>query len=199
VELQVRLVAQIAVVLFVGVALDDDGRIVLRLDRSTRCGSVLIDGRDVRGITGPSLRKQLACVTQENFLFAGRVLDNLRVGRPGASEDEVRAAARAGYARRAGNIPAGLATDVGEGRARLSLGQRQVAVLHAPCSPTRAFGDRPPRQHHPPRRQDRDARPWTNRRTAVTLRARAGVEGDVNSRAATTVSDKSLFTVVNRC
>jgi ABC-type multidrug transport system fused ATPase/permease subunit len=116
VELQVRLVAQIAVVLFVGVALDDDGRIVLRLDRSTRCGSVLIDGRDVRGITGPSLRKQLACVTQENFLFAGRVLDNLRVGRPGASEDEVRAAARAlNMLDVLETLPAGLATDVGEG------------------------------------------------------------------------------------
>jgi ATP-binding cassette, subfamily B, bacterial len=93
-------------------------------------GAVLIDGRDVRGITGPSLRKQLACVTQENFLFAGTVLDNLRVGRPGASEEEVSAAARAlDVLDVLETLPAGLATDVGEGGARLSLGQRQVVCF----------------------------------------------------------------------
>ena len=103
--------------------------LVAKLHLATR-GAVLIDGRDVRGITGPSLRKQLACVTQENFLFAGTVLDNLRVGRPGASEDEVRAAARAlDVLDVLETLPAGLATDVGEGGARLSLGQRQVVCF----------------------------------------------------------------------
>jgi ATP-binding cassette subfamily B protein len=103
--------------------------LVAKLHLAT-AGAVLIDGRDVRGITGPSLRKQLACVTQENFLFAGSVLDNLRVGRPGASEDEVRAAARAlDVLDVLETLPAGLATDVGEGGARLSLGQRQVVCF----------------------------------------------------------------------
>jgi ATP-binding cassette, subfamily B, bacterial len=93
-------------------------------------GAVLIDGRDVRGITGASLRKQLACVTQENFLFSGSVLDNLRIGRPAATEDEIRAAARAlDVLDVFDGLPAGLATDVGEGGARLSLGQRQVVCF----------------------------------------------------------------------
>jgi ATP-binding cassette subfamily B protein len=103
--------------------------LVAKLHLAT-AGSVSIDGRDVRGITGPSLRKQLACVTQENFLFAGTVLDNLRVGRPGATEDEVRAAARAlDVLDVFDTLPAGLATEVGEGGARLSLGQRQLVCF----------------------------------------------------------------------
>ena len=187
--------------------------LVAKLHLAT-AGAVLIDGRDVRGITGPSLRKQLACVTQENFLFAGSVLDNLRVGRPGASEDEVRAAARAlDVLDVLETLPAGLATDVGEGGARLSLGQRQVvcfarAMLADPrilildeatssidvvtemriqAALRRAAGGadqprhRPPRQHHPPRRQSRDARPWTNRRIAVTLRSPVGVDPTVSN------------------
>jgi hypothetical protein len=123
----------------------DDGRRCV--DRRTRCT------RHYR----PSLRKQLECVTQENSLFAASVLDNPRAGRPGASEDEVRAAARAGCPRRAGNIARGPGERRRRGRARLSLGQRQVAVLHARCSPTRASCPR--RGHQLDRRGDRDAHP----------------------------------------
>ena len=60
-----------------------------------RRGQLLIDGRDLRGVTGASLRRHIACVTQDNFLFSGTVMDNIRVGRADASDDEVRAAARA--------------------------------------------------------------------------------------------------------
>src|SRR5581483_9671452 len=56
-------------------------------------GSILIDGHDIRSISGLSLHRQLACVTHENFLFSGSVLETVRLGRPDATDDEVRAAA----------------------------------------------------------------------------------------------------------
>ena len=58
-------------------------------------GELLIDGRDLRGVTGASLRRQIACVTQDNFLFTGTVMENIRVGRADARDDEVRAAVAA--------------------------------------------------------------------------------------------------------
>jgi len=90
-------------------------------------GRVAIDGRDLAGVTGPSLRRHIACVTQDNFLYAGTVADNIRVGRPAASDAEVRAAARAlDVEALIDALPDGFATEAGEGGARLSLGQRQV-------------------------------------------------------------------------
>ena len=90
-------------------------------------GRVAVDGRDLAGVSGASLRRHIACVTQDNFLFAGTVADNIRVGRPDASDDEVRAAARAlDVEELIDALPGGFATEVGEGGARLSLGQRQV-------------------------------------------------------------------------
>jgi len=90
-------------------------------------GRIAIDGRDLAGVSGPSLRGQIACVTQDNFLYAGTVADNIRVARPGASDDEVRAAARAlDVEQLIDALPDGFATEVGEGGSRLSLGQRQV-------------------------------------------------------------------------
>jgi ATP-binding cassette subfamily B protein len=88
---------------------------------------VSIDGRDLAGVAGPSLRRHIACVTQDNFLFSGTVADNIRVSRPDAGEAEVRAAARAlDVEELIDALPAGFGTEVGEGGARLSLGQRQV-------------------------------------------------------------------------
>jgi ATP-binding cassette, subfamily B, bacterial len=90
-------------------------------------GRVRVDGRDLTGVSGPSLRRHLACVTQDNFLYSGTVADNIRIGRPGASDDDVRAAARTlDVEELIAALPAGFATEVGEGGARLSLGQRQV-------------------------------------------------------------------------
>jgi ATP-binding cassette subfamily B protein len=90
-------------------------------------GRVAIDGRDLAGVAGPSLRRHIACVTQDNFLFSGTVADNIRVSRPDAGEAEVRAAARAlDVEELIDALPGGFATEVGEGGARLSLGQRQV-------------------------------------------------------------------------
>ena len=90
-------------------------------------GRVAIDGRDLTGVSGASLRRHIACVTQDNFLYSGSVADNIRVSRPDAGEAEVRAAARAlDVEELIDALPAGFATEVGEGGARLSLGQRQV-------------------------------------------------------------------------
>ena len=89
-------------------------------------GHVAVDGRDLAGVSGPSLRRHIACVTQDNFLFSGTVVENIRVGRPDASDADVRAAARALDVELIDGLPGGFAAEVGEGGARLSLGQRQV-------------------------------------------------------------------------
>jgi ATP-binding cassette subfamily B protein len=90
-------------------------------------GRISVDGRDLGGVTGASLRRHIACVTQDNFLYAGTVADNIRIGRPDASDDDVRAAARAlDVEQLIDALPDGFQTEVGEGGARLSLGQRQV-------------------------------------------------------------------------
>jgi ATP-binding cassette subfamily B protein len=90
-------------------------------------GEIRIDGREIRTITSASLHRQIACVTQENFLFTGSVLENIRVGRPEATDEEVREAARAlDVLDLLEALPEGLATHVGERGAGLSVGQRQV-------------------------------------------------------------------------
>jgi ATP-binding cassette subfamily B protein len=90
-------------------------------------GQLLVDGREIRGITGASLRRHIACVSQDNFLFTGTVMENVRVGRPEATDDEVRAAVAAlDVSEVIGALPEGFDTEVGEGGARLSLGERQI-------------------------------------------------------------------------
>ncbi len=93
-------------------------------------GSVAIDGEDLRGITQKSLRRQLGVVPQESFLFDGSVRDNIAFGRPGASEIDVAAAARAvGAHEFVLKLPEGYETQVGERGSRLSAGQRQLLAL----------------------------------------------------------------------
>jgi len=90
-------------------------------------GEIRIDGREIRSVTGLSLHRQIACVTQDNFLFSGTVLENVRLGRPEATDDDVRAAARAlDVLDLCEALPQGFDTPVGEKGAGLSLGQRQV-------------------------------------------------------------------------
>jgi ABC-type multidrug transport system fused ATPase/permease subunit len=96
-------------------------------------GRVLLDGRDARGLTLRSLRAQVAVVPLEPLLFSGTVADNVRYGRPGASDAEVVAAARAADAHDfIERLPDKYDTVVGERGARLSGGERQrVAVARA--------------------------------------------------------------------
>jgi len=93
-------------------------------------GRLLIDGRDIRTLDLGDYRRQLGLVPQVPFLFSGSVADNIRYGRPGASDDEVAAAAKQlGDGSWLDDLPEGIATDVGERGARLSLGQRQLVAL----------------------------------------------------------------------
>jgi len=90
-------------------------------------GRILVDGHDIAEVTGVSLHRQIACVTQENFLFSGTVRDNIRLGRPDATDEEVRAAVRAlDVEDLVEALPAGLDTTVGERGVGLSVGQRQI-------------------------------------------------------------------------
>jgi len=90
-------------------------------------GRVLLDGVDLRHLTEDDLRRAVVTVTQESFLFSGSVADNLRHGRPDASDDEIEAAARAiGAHEFIAALPDGYDTDVHQKGARLSAGQRQL-------------------------------------------------------------------------
>lgn len=93
-------------------------------------GSVRIDGVDTRHATGASLAAQMAVVTQNNFLFTGSVRENIRLGKPAASDDELKAAAKAlGALDMLESLPQGLDTVVGEKGQSLSLGQRQLVCF----------------------------------------------------------------------
>jgi subfamily B ATP-binding cassette protein MsbA len=96
-------------------------------------GRVLIDGHDVREVTLASLRRQIALVTQEPFLFDDSIRANIGYARPEASEAEIEAAARAAAAHDfISALPAGYESAVGEAGARLSGGQRQrIAIARA--------------------------------------------------------------------
>jgi len=97
-------------------------------------GRILVDGHDLRRVTGESLHRQMGLVLQTNFLFSGTVLDNIRYARPTATPAEVEQAARAlGSWDAIAALPRGLFTAVGERGANLSLGQRQLICF------TRAF------------------------------------------------------------
>ena len=90
-------------------------------------GELLIDGREIRTLTSHSLHRQMGIVPQQNFLFGGTILDNVRLSLPEATEADVRAAAaRLDCLDLFEALPLGLHTEVGERGAGLSLGQRQL-------------------------------------------------------------------------
>lgn len=90
-------------------------------------GSVLLDGLDTRRLSSDSIHHCLGMVPQQNFLFIGSVLDNIRVTRPEATLEEVRHALRQlDCLELLESIPGGLDAEVGEHGAGLSLGQRQM-------------------------------------------------------------------------
>jgi len=93
-------------------------------------GAVLIDGVDVREYDLPSLRARMGVVPQEAHLFSGTVADNVRYGRPEATDAEVEAAVRAvGALDGVAALPAGFRQPVGERGRSLSAGQRQLVAL----------------------------------------------------------------------
>ena len=91
-----------------------------------KSGRVLIDGRDIRESTLYSLRRNVGIVQQDVFLFAGTVMENIRYGRIGATDEEVvQAAKRAHIHEEIERFPNGYKTEVGERGIMLSVGQKQ--------------------------------------------------------------------------
>lgn len=90
-------------------------------------GQVTLDGVDLRDISMEDLTRNIVMVTQEAYLFSGTVADNIELGRPGASREEVeRAAAAIGADEFIENLPYGYDTDVNKRGGRVSAGQRQL-------------------------------------------------------------------------
>ncbi|MET7773145.1 ABC transporter ATP-binding protein [Nocardia sp. NPDC005366] len=93
-------------------------------------GTVTLDGVDLRELTDADLRRHVVMVTQESYLFSGSVADNIRLGRPEATDEQVRAAARAvGLHDFVAALPEGFDTDVRKRGGRLSAGQRQLVAF----------------------------------------------------------------------
>ncbi|MBB3426116.1 ATP-binding cassette subfamily B protein [Rhizobium sp. BK312] len=91
-----------------------------------KSGSIFIDGQDIAHVTKQSLREQLAYVSQQPYLFEGTIRDNIRYGRPNATDAEIEEAARLAYAHDFIEAqPMGYDTPVGENGVTLSGGQRQ--------------------------------------------------------------------------
>ncbi|OWJ55948.1 ABC transporter ATP-binding protein [Inquilinus limosus] len=107
-------------------------RLLLRF-YDPEAGSIRLGGHDLRGLSFDQIRSMISVVNQDTFLFHGTVEDNIRMGRPEATEEEVEAAARAanihGFVQ---SLPQGYRTVVGEKGVKLSGGQRQrVAIARA--------------------------------------------------------------------
>ena len=93
-------------------------------------GEILIDGIDIRSARQRSMRRQMALVSQDPFIFAGTIADNIRFGKPEASLAEVEAAgALANVAEFARDLPKGYETEIYEDGANLSVGQRQLISI----------------------------------------------------------------------
>jgi ATP-binding cassette subfamily B protein len=93
----------------------------------TDSGAVLIDGYDVKDVMLRSLRSQMGIMMQESFIFAGTIMDNIRYGRPDATDEEVKKAAEAVYADEfILKLKNGYNTIVEEKGAGLSTGERQL-------------------------------------------------------------------------
>src|SRR5450755_2594850 len=99
----------------------------------TERGEIVIDGQDISQVSRRSLRQHIAYVGQDVFLFRDTIRENIAFGKPGASEDEIVAAAKAAYAHDfIMTFPRGYDTPVGEHGLQLSGGQRQrVAIARA--------------------------------------------------------------------
>nr|WP_282548521.1 ABC transporter ATP-binding protein [Streptomyces rochei] len=93
-------------------------------------GRVLLDGTDLRDLAVPELRRGVVMVTQEAFLFSGTVADNIAIGRPEATREEIERAAKAiGAHDFVAALPDGYDTDVRKRGGRISAGQRQLVAF----------------------------------------------------------------------
>src|SRR5207244_6945558 len=119
-------------VAFVGASGSGKSTVALLLPRfyDVQDGAVRVDGHDVRELRLASLRRQIGVVFEDSFLFSDTIRDNIAYGRPGASHEDVVAAARAAEADTfISALPDGYDTVVGERGLTLSGGQRQRVAL----------------------------------------------------------------------
>jgi len=93
-------------------------------------GSIEVDGRDIRGVTRHSLRGNYGMVLQETWLKSGTIRDNIIMGKPGATDEEIIAAAKASHAHSfIKRLPRGYDTVIGEDGGNLSEGQKQLLCI----------------------------------------------------------------------
>ena len=93
-------------------------------------GEIRIDGREIQTVTSPSLNRQMGIVLQQNFLFKGSIMENIRIGRLGASDEEVIEAVRSlDCLDLIEALPAQFETEVSEDGVGLSLGQQQLVCF----------------------------------------------------------------------
>ena len=93
-------------------------------------GALLIDGIDIRQVQQRSMRSQMGLVSQDPFIFSGTIAENIRFGRPDATDDEVAAAGRtANFDAFVRDLPDGYTTEILEDGANLSVGQRQLISI----------------------------------------------------------------------
>ena len=105
---------------------------LLQRTRNLQSGQILIDGRDIKELTQQSLSEAISVVPQEVMLFQRSVRENIRYGRPDASDEEVYAAAAAAGCNFIEALPQGYDTMVGDRGVKLSGGQRQrLAIARA--------------------------------------------------------------------
>ncbi len=129
VDLQIEEGERVAFVGPTGAGKSTLAKLIARLYDPT-AGSITFGGIDLRHSTAREVRDRVVVVPQEGHLFTGTVADNVRIARPEASDDDIRAALdRIGVLDRIEGFEQGLATDVQEGGSRLSAGERQLVSL----------------------------------------------------------------------
>ncbi len=129
VDLHIAVGARLALVGPTGAGKSTLAKLIARLYDPTE-GTVRYAGIDVRDATKRSLRQRVVVVPQEGFLFNGTILDNVRLAKEGASDDEVVTAMEAiGVRERFEVLPEGLRTEVRERGSRLSAGEKQLVSL----------------------------------------------------------------------
>jgi len=128
-SLDIRAGETIALVGHTGAGKSSIGKLITRF-YEFQDGQILLDGRDIRTLDLGQYRLQIGLVPQEPFLFDGTVADNIRYGRPEATDEDVARAARTvSGGEWLASLPEGLNTDVGERGGSLSMGQRQLVAL----------------------------------------------------------------------